>query len=107
MKNLTVSIFKEFFSLFFPRICPGCLEPLTAYEKCICTQCQLSMPLTNFHLNANNELWQRLNQQLPLEFAVPMFFFQKDSLVESMIYQLKYKGQQEIGIFLGNWMGSY
>jgi hypothetical protein len=28
-------------------------------------------------------------------------------LVESMIYQLKYKGQQEIGIFLGNWMGSY
>ena len=107
MKNLTVSIFKEFFSLFFPRICPGCLEPLTAYEKCICTQCQLSMPLTNFHLNANNELWQRLNQQLPLEFAVPMFFFQKDSLVESMIYQLKYKGQQEIGKFLGNWMGSY
>ena len=63
--------------------------------------------MTNFHLNSNNELWQRLNQQLPLEFAVPMFFFQKDSLVESMIYQLKYKGQQETETFLGNWMGSY
>jgi predicted amidophosphoribosyltransferase len=63
--------------------------------------------LTNHHLKPKNELWQRLNQQHPMEFAVPMFFFQKDSLVESMVYQLKYNGQKEIGTFLGNWMGGY
>tara|TARA_B110000858_G_scaffold91356_1_gene105555 strand:+ start:63 stop:242 length:180 start_codon:yes stop_codon:yes gene_type:complete len=43
----------------------------------------------------------------PFGIFSAMFFFPKDSLVESMIYQLKYKGQQEIETFLGNWMGSY
>jgi len=45
-----------------------------------------------------------MNQLLKVELAVALLEIQKYSRVQSLLHQLKYKGQQEIGSFLGNWL---
>ena len=105
MKNLVLSGLQAFVSLFFPKLCPCCLSPLDLEEKVVCFNCQMNLPLTDHHLDPSNLLWEKLNQLLPIERAVALMFFQKDSRVESLLYQLKYRGHQEIGTFLGNWLG--
>ena len=36
--------------------------------------------------------------------AVALFDFQKHSRVASLLHQLKYRGQEETGAFLGDWL---
>ena len=52
----------------------------------------------------HNLLWERIIERLRVERAVALFDFQKHSRVASLLYQLKYRGQEEIGAFLGDWL---
>ena len=104
MKNLVKPTLAAFVSLFFPKLCPGCMNPLFGKEKVICFDCQMSLPQTDHLWDFENVLWKRMNQLLKVERAVALLEFQKQSRVESLLYQLKYQGQQEIGSFLGNWL---
>ena len=45
-----------------------------------------------------------MNQLLKVERAGALLESQKHSRVQSLLHQLKDKGQQEIGSFLGNWL---
>ena len=104
MKNLVLPSLGAFVSLFFPRLCPACMNPLLGKEKVICFNCQMSLPQTDHPWDFENILWKKMNQLTRVERAVALFEFQKNSKVESMLYQLKYNEQVEIGSFLGNWL---
>ncbi len=104
MKNLIKPTLGAFVSLLFPKLCPGCMNPLYGAEKIICFDCQLSLPQTYHPWDHHNLLWERINERLSVERAVALFDFQKHSRVESLLYQLKYRGQEEIGAFLGDWL---
>ena len=104
MKNLIKPTLGAFVSLFFPKLCPGCMNPLYGAEKIICFDCQLSLPQTDHPWDHHNILWERINERLRVERAVALFDFQKHSRVASLLYQLKYRGQEEIGAFLGDWL---
>ena len=103
MKNLVLPSFRAFVSLFFPKLCPACMNPLCGAEKVICFDCQLSLPQTDHPWVHHNTLWKKMNDHLRVERAVALFDFQKNSRVQSLLHQLKYQDQQEIGSFLGNW----
>ena len=104
MKNFVKPTLAAFVSLFFPKLCPGCMNPLFEKEKVICFDCQMSLPQTDHLWDFENVLWKKMNQLLKVERAVALLKFQKNSKVQSLLYHLKYKGQQEIGSFLGNWL---
>ena len=104
MKNLVLPILDAFISLFFPKLCPGCKNPLSVTEKVICFDCQLCLPQTDHPWDHHNLLWEKLNAWLKVERAVALFDFQKHSRVESLLYQLKYRGHEKIGAFLGDWL---
>ena len=104
MKNLLKPTLRAFVSLFFPKPCPGCRSPLFVTEKALCFDCQLSLPQTDHPWDHHNLLWEKINIWLKVERAVALFDFQKHSRVESLLYQLKYRGHEEIGAFLGDWM---
>ena len=104
MKNLVKPTLAAFVSLFFPKLCPGCMNPLFGKEKVICFDCQMSLPQTDHLWDLENVLWKKMNQLLKVERAVALLEFQKHSRVQSLLHQLKYKGQQEIGSFLGKWL---
>lgn len=90
-------------NLFFPKACAGCNSFLLKNEIVICTKCRHEIPLTNHHLNKNNEAFNKFYGKIPVEHVSCLMYFHKKGIVQEMIYKLKYKGHQEIGEAIGNW----
>ncbi|MFT4061017.1 MAG: ComF family protein [Edaphocola sp.] len=87
--------------LFYPQLCPGCGTLLQSGEKVICLACVAHLPFTNFHYNPHNLVASVFAGRLPLEKATSFLFFNKEGLTQQLLHQLKYKGRQDIGVFLG------
>jgi ComF family protein len=90
-------------NLFFPPVCSGCHSFLISNEKVICTLCRHNLPLTNHHLNPENEAFKKFYGRIPVEFTSSLLYFHKKGIVQELIHNLKYKGQEEIGTVLGEW----
>jgi ComF family protein len=90
-------------NLFFPKICSGCEGLLLQNETVICIQCRHDLPLTNHHLNLENEMFKKFYGRIPILYASSLFYFNKKGIVQELIHNLKYRGHQEIGQTLGNW----
>ena len=97
---------KNLLNLFFPRQCLGCEEFLEDNEKIICTNCRHDLPLTNFHFENDPTVKNILFGRIELENATALLHFRKKSIVQNLIHNLKYRGNQEIGTFFGKWLGS-
>lgn len=91
--------------LFFPELCMGCNQSLMDQEEIICTSCLFHLPLTKFHLDANNEAVQLFRGKIPCAFACSMLYLKSDSISESLIYNLKYNNHPQVGLFLGRRYG--
>lgn len=98
-------LFSDFFGLFYPRICPGCNNPLVKNELFLCTRCIYELPLTHFHKNPENEVAQMFWGRATIENASAYLYFDKKSMVQLLLHKLKYKGEKEIGEFLGRLIG--
>ena len=96
-------MFKSLVNLFFPPVCAGCHSFLLSNENVICTLCRHNMPLTNHHLNPENEAFKKFYGRIPVEYASALLYFHKRGIVQELIHNLKYKGQEEIGSVLGTW----
>jgi len=64
-----------------------------------------AMPETNFELHLNNPVEKTFWGRLPLAGATAQFYFTKESLMQHLMHQLKYKGNKELGLQLGRMMG--
>jgi ComF family protein len=96
-------MFKSLINLFFPEVCAGCDAFLLSGEYVICTSCRHKIPMTNHHLNTENEATVKFYGKLPVEFVSTMCYFHKKGIVQDMIHKLKYKGHEEIGKAIGSW----
>lgn len=96
---------KDFLYLFFPIHCAACDTPLHKNEKIICTYCRHQLPLGNFHKVNGEKIKKVFYGRANLENATALFVFQKQGLVQNLIHNLKYRGQEEIGEELGKWLG--
>ena len=93
-------------NLFFPKVCVGCKTFMGTNEYVICTVCRHELPLTNHHLNPENEGFKKFYGRIPVEHVSALLYFHKKGMVQEMIHNLKYKGHEEIGTFLGEWYAS-
>jgi ComF family protein len=96
-------MFKNIINLFFPPVCAGCHSFLISNENVICTLCRHNIPLTNHHLNPENEAFKKFYGRIPIEYTSALFYFHKKGIVQELIHNLKYKGQEQIGTVLGEW----
>ncbi|WP_348823990.1 ComF family protein [Flavobacterium aestuarii] len=99
-------MFNSLINLFFPKVCAGCNSFIGANEYVVCTTCRHALPLTNHHLNTENEAFKRFYGRIPVENVSAFLYFHKKGMVQEMIHNLKYKGHEEIGTFLGEWYAS-
>jgi ComF family protein len=101
----SINLWNDFVSLFFPVICVSCGKSLFKNENSICTYCLYHLPKSNFHLVNDNPVakifWGRIN----IESAAAFYTFNKGGRVQHLIHQLKYKGQQQVGVSLGKLYG--
>ena len=72
-------------------------------EAVICTHCRHEMPLTQYHLDTNNEAVKKFYGKIEIQYASAFLYFNKKGIVQELIHNLKYKGHEEIGSVLGNW----
>jgi len=96
-------MFKSIINLFFPPVCVGCHSFLVSNENVICTVCRHNIPLTNHYLNPENEALKKFYGRIPVEHTSTLLYFHKKGIVQELIHNLKYKGQEEIGTVLGEW----
>ncbi|MBL7723192.1 MAG: ComF family protein [Chitinophagaceae bacterium] len=91
--------------LLFPHICTGCGSDILHEESVLCMKCIDAMPETNFELHPNNPVEKTFWGRLPLTGATAQFYFTKESLMQHLMHQFKYKGNKELGMQLGKIMG--
>ena len=96
-------MFKSLLHLFFPPTCAGCKTILIANENVICTSCRHEMPLTQHHLNPENDAYKKFYGRIPVEHVSALVYFYKKGIVQELIHSLKYRGQEAIGTVLGEW----
>jgi ComF family protein len=96
-------MFESIINLFFPKVCSGCSSFLLSNENVICTVCRHDIPLTNHHLNPENDAFKKFYGRIPVMHTSALFYFHKKGIVQELIHNLKYKGHEEIGAILGEW----
>lgn len=94
---------KEIFYLFFPNLCINCSTILLKTELFLCTGCKHSLPIIN-----NNEVTQQMLQaifygRVSIKSIHSFLYYNKQGITQKIIHELKYKNQENIGVFLGSW----
>jgi len=72
----------------------------------ICTDCRFSLPYTDFHLQPDNIVAQQFWGRVKLEAVFALFYFVKGGKVQNLVHALKYKGNKDVGVLLGEMAGS-
>ncbi|HET8885749.1 MAG TPA: ComF family protein [Salinimicrobium sp.] len=96
---------KDLLNLFYPAICFCCDKNLSAGESVICVHCRHELPITDNLLEPENRTKKIFYGRVPVENAASLLLFEKKGIVQNLIHYLKYRGNQEIGSFLGQWLG--
>ena len=104
MKNLS-NILEDALQLFYPHVCAGCGDDLHGKLQLICFSCMQQLPYTDFAKIPDNQIEHIFYGRAKLQSACSIFYFSKGKIIQQLIHQLKYKGNQEIGIYLGKLMG--
>ncbi|MEP6465428.1 MAG: phosphoribosyltransferase family protein [Parafilimonas sp.] len=95
----------DFLHLLFPHTCIGCNTDVLNNDAVLCAECLNSLPETGFLSAAGNPVEKIFYGRIPVEKAGSAFYFNKDSVLQNIIIQLKYKSNQQAGIFLGKLLG--
>lgn len=97
---------KSLINLFFPQVCYACSHLLSDNEDGICVNCRHELPTTGFHFYDNEVVKNVLYGRANIENATALFRFEKKGIVQNLIHGLKYRGYENIGILLGDWLGN-
>lgn len=92
-------------NLFFPNVCQACGEALARQEKVMCVSCQFALPKTGFHMHEDNPVSRVFWGRVKINAATSFLFFNKGGHVQELIHSLKYKGNIETGVFIGELFG--
>ncbi|HEY5368412.1 MAG TPA: phosphoribosyltransferase family protein [Hanamia sp.] len=91
--------------LFYPHNCIGCGSDVIGSENLLCIRCIHDLPVTNFAMHANNPLEKKFWGRVSITSAMSELYFSKDSIVQNMIHEFKYRGNKKAGHFFGNMLG--
>ena len=91
--------------LFIPHQCAGCGSDIMSRQQVLCMHCINRLPVTSFCNHANNPVEKIFWGRMPLTAAASYLYFSKDSVLQHIVHELKYKGNKELGAFIGRKMG--
>ncbi|MGB8193403.1 MAG: ComF family protein [Chitinophagaceae bacterium] len=103
--NALQHIGRSFTHLFFPQVCNGCGSDLVSNDQLLCLHCIHQLPYTSFQLHGGNPVEKIFWGRLPVMQAAGIFYLTKNSTLEKLLYQVKYRGKKEVGEYCGRLMG--
>jgi ComF family protein len=89
----------------YPQICFGCGTDQVEKNMPLCNLCIQDLPTTDFFSINENPVEKIFWGRVPVQHAGALLFFTKDSLVQTLITQLKYHHNKKVGILFGQLMG--
>ncbi|WP_282161974.1 ComF family protein [Ulvibacterium marinum] len=99
------NIINDINTLLLPKVCFGCNAHLSGGEQHLCTVCRNQIPLTEYTFNAENAVDRIFYGRINIKKASSFLFFSETGIVKNLIHYLKYRNQEQIGDFLGDWYG--
>lgn len=102
---MKLTLIDALIGLFYPSVCAACGNALYKWEHLVCTRCKSFLPKTGYELNEENPLARLFYGKVQLKAVTACFFFSKEGKVQHLIHELKYKGNSEAGVFLGQELG--
>ncbi|WP_405384582.1 ComF family protein [Maribacter sp. LLG6340-A2] len=105
MQNRISNILKDVTNILLPISCFGCNARLYGGEVMLCTLCRHQLPLTEYNFNDENAVDRIFYGRINIKKANSFLFFTDIGIVKNLIHHLKYKNQEKIGLFLGDWFG--
>jgi ComF family protein len=94
------------FWLYFPKNCPACGRPLRLFGANICGRCSQNLPETHFFEAPGNPIEKIFYGRLPISAGAAAWYFHKNSALQALLFQLKYKSNEDVGLFIGKQMGA-
>lgn len=98
-------IARSFWHLFFPHTCAGCGNDAISDKQLLCLACITELPLTNFHLYAENPVQYIFRGRLPVSYATSYTYFSKGSVLQHLLHEFKYNNRKDIGTWFGRRLG--
>ncbi|MCF8230578.1 MAG: ComF family protein [Bacteroidales bacterium] len=98
-------ILESLLYLLYPEICLNCGNSLVEGEEVLCISCEVNLPRTRFHSDPDNVVSQIFWGRADIKAATAFLYFRKGGSVQNLVHQLKYKGEREIGEYLGRLFG--
>ena len=86
-------------------MCTGCGSDLLGKDDLLCAACINILPHTGYEQYPNNPIERIFYGRVSLVSAHSEFYFTKGELIQHLIHGLKYKGNKDIGVFLGKMIG--
>lgn len=103
--NWPSKIINDINSILLPSVCFGCNVQLSRGEHLLCTVCRHDLPLTDYNFTDENPVDRMFYGRVPIEKAVSFLLFSDIGIVKNMLHYLKYKNQEVVGEFIGDWFG--
>jgi len=94
-----------FVGLFYPRLCLACRKTPTIKGELTCIRCQYELEMDESYLQKENTITERFWGRIPLEAGATMYFFNKGGKIRTLLHQLKYHNQYQIGVEFGKVFG--
>lgn len=105
MKTFIQNISQSISHLLFPHNCLGCATDILNQSDLLCAKCFTDLPETNFSAAIDNPIEKTFLGRIKLEQATAAFYFTKQSLLQHLMVQLKYKNNKDVGLYLGKLLG--
>lgn len=98
-------ITQDFLHLFFPHHCEGCHTDVLHNDQLLCAACKDKLPETGYCITPHNPVEKIFYGRLPVQAAAAAWHFTKASLLQHLMFQLKYRNNPGIGVYLGKLLG--
>lgn len=105
MYSKLTKVLNDISNVLVPEVCFGCNAHLSGGEHLLCTPCRNDLPLTEYTFNVENPVDRIFYGRINIKKANSFLFFTENGVVQRLLHHLKYKNQEKIGVFLGDWFG--
>jgi len=95
----------SFLQLLYPKCCFACDQVLIRSEIMLCTACRFELPKPGLFLEQPNWISHKLDGLIEYDRVHAYFLFSEGGKVQHLLHQIKYKGQQKLGEYLGACIG--
>lgn len=107
VKNWLIERCDDLLNLFYPRLCIGCGEILNKHEQDLCLTCLMQLPVISESKLIENFIEERFYGRVNIEEAISYLYYEKETMSQHVLHEIKYHGGKELGYRLGKMFGEH